>query len=153
MGSLICTIGGAVDPADVVLRSLIENSSCHTAVQPARPSTSFSLLYATLLPFPPVWSTSAPDAAACCPSGEDKYASKTAESAPLSRFPEAAVVAEATRLGSAWPITGTAVASTVWNGNAMKWPAESNHSVKERLISTVEVGVLLPFGVVVMVML
>ena len=42
------------------------------------------------------------------------------------------VVADATRFGSAWPITGTAVANTVWKGAAMNEPALSNHSEKGR---------------------
>lgn len=45
--------------------------------------------------------------------------------------------------GSAFAIRGTEVANRVWKGAAMKWPAESNHSVNERLTSIVSVLPLL----------
>ena len=46
-------------------------------------------------------------------------------------------VAVAARLGSARPMTGTAVARTVWKGAATKRPSTSNQAVKERASSTV----------------
>ena len=39
---------------------------------------------------------------------------------------------EATLFESSLAIVGTEVASIDWNGGATKWPAASNHSVKER---------------------
>lgn len=52
----------------------------------------------------------------------------------------------AARLGSAWAISGTVVASMIWKGSATKWPCASNHSAKDR-VNSILLGCFSPLGV------
>lgn len=71
-------------------------------------------------------------------SSSAMYSALLAAAAAAAKFGFAAL------LGSRVPTTGTEEASMDWKGVATKWPASSNHSVKER--ERCRVWGLPPFG-------
>ncbi len=103
--------------------------------------TGYAFLLLAFLPTEPVTLLSAPVVSAA--------ASASRVSVSTFRNSDAAVegggTAAAARLGSAWAISGTVVASMIWKGSETKCPCTSNHSVNERANSILRAGPL--FGV------
>lgn len=99
----------------------------HPSSLSAPTSSRIPYAFPLLFPFfPPLAATSVPLAIS------ELAAADSASS--ISAVYGLSVLVAGRRFGSSLPTAGIAVASMVWKGAGTKWPAASNHSVKERVM-------------------